>query len=114
MIRRPPRSTLFPYTTLFRSVLPIEALDEQRIAIGDLSESALGDRKAALAREREHRVLDSRLVPLVIPTIELRNPEGLPVLDHGLGSRASHGGADQEEVLNLREISPIGGGGFLR
>src|SRR2546425_9263194 len=24
MIRRPPRSTLFPYTTLFRSVLPIE------------------------------------------------------------------------------------------
>src|SRR2546426_5071041 len=24
MIRRPPRSTLFPYTTLFRSVLPPE------------------------------------------------------------------------------------------
>src|SRR4030065_2595997 len=23
MIRRPPRSTLFPYTTLFRSVLPL-------------------------------------------------------------------------------------------
>src|SRR5256885_11860943 len=25
MIRRPPRSTLFPYTTLFRSVSPISA-----------------------------------------------------------------------------------------
>src|SRR5438045_8399660 len=25
MIRRPPRSTLFPYTTLFRSVLPMPA-----------------------------------------------------------------------------------------
>src|SRR4029079_19839644 len=25
MIRRPPRSTLFPYTTLFRSVLPAAA-----------------------------------------------------------------------------------------
>src|ERR1044071_10321044 len=25
MIRRPPRSTLFPYTTLFRSIQPIEA-----------------------------------------------------------------------------------------
>src|SRR2546430_11623109 len=25
MIRRPPRSTLFPYTTLFRSVLPPKA-----------------------------------------------------------------------------------------
>src|SRR3712207_8359214 len=28
MIRRPPRSTLFPYTTLFRSVLPFEDEDE--------------------------------------------------------------------------------------
>src|SRR3712207_7463133 len=25
MIRRPPRSTLVPYTTLFRSLLPVEA-----------------------------------------------------------------------------------------
>src|SRR5687768_9881990 len=24
MIRRPPRSTLFPYTTLFRSIVPVE------------------------------------------------------------------------------------------
>src|SRR5437868_7633654 len=29
MIRRPPRSTLFPYTTLFRS-----AVDEQQVLIG--------------------------------------------------------------------------------
>src|SRR3712207_7859386 len=28
MIRRPPRSTLFPYTTLFRSKSRIEGLDE--------------------------------------------------------------------------------------
>src|SRR2546430_9978788 len=26
MIRRPPRSTLFPYTTLFRSLLPIVSM----------------------------------------------------------------------------------------
>src|SRR3712207_7087591 len=26
MIRRPPRSTLFPYTTLFRSLLPLAVL----------------------------------------------------------------------------------------
>src|SRR2546428_3559387 len=31
MIRRPPRSTLFPYTTLFRSdVVGVEARDERR------------------------------------------------------------------------------------
>src|SRR5947209_12201779 len=35
MIRRPPRSTLFPYTTLFRSVLDGDReAGEQRAAIG--------------------------------------------------------------------------------
>src|SRR3712207_8000386 len=39
MIRRPPRSTLFPYTTLFRSVAePVDAigLDEGGLQAGDL------------------------------------------------------------------------------
>src|SRR2546425_6651014 len=36
MIRRPPRSTLFPYTTLFRSRIP------HRIGIEVLIETALG------------------------------------------------------------------------
>src|SRR3712207_6970825 len=30
MIRRPPRSTLFPYTTLFRSLLAVDGLGPQR------------------------------------------------------------------------------------
>src|SRR3989454_8112043 len=34
MIRRPPRSTLFPYTTLFRSQLP-QALDRPEIGVVD-------------------------------------------------------------------------------
>src|SRR2546425_7805735 len=38
MIRRPPRSTLFPYTTLFRS----EAASELRAGIGQI-ERASGD-----------------------------------------------------------------------
>src|SRR5256885_8920103 len=32
MIRRPPRSTLFPYTTLFRSLQPASRLDDVRHA----------------------------------------------------------------------------------
>ena len=32
MIRRPPRSTLFPYTTLFRSLAPCDNYDEDRLA----------------------------------------------------------------------------------
>src|SRR2546430_3243848 len=54
MIRRPPRSTLFPYTTLFRSVrtsAPLEQsglLGEARVAV-ELEELALdlGDRLGA-------------------------------------------------------------------
>src|SRR5688572_13649141 len=33
MIRRPPRSTLFPYTTLFRSQ-PVDTLDSEGLPIG--------------------------------------------------------------------------------
>src|SRR3712207_8246017 len=43
MIRRPPRSTLFPYTTLFRSPQPQ--------AVGDDEDRAEGHRAA-----RDHRV----------------------------------------------------------
>src|SRR5208337_5392820 len=33
MIRRPPRSTLFPYTTLFRSIAGMCEIDEKRFAL---------------------------------------------------------------------------------
>src|SRR3712207_8763330 len=36
MIRRPPRSTLFPYTTLFRSVAELPAEDLARRRLGQL------------------------------------------------------------------------------
>src|SRR2546425_6849103 len=34
MIRRPPRSTLFPYTTLFRSLRPVRAVYTRRPCLG--------------------------------------------------------------------------------
>src|SRR5256885_12636712 len=46
MIRRPPRSTLFPYTTLFRS--PRAAAERGPVSGGD---------RADLARLRQHRLL---------------------------------------------------------
>src|SRR2546422_2234501 len=56
MIRRPPRSTLFPYTTLFRSLLPerhLVRLGQQHPRVGVLGEalgrvlrSGDGDRKS--------------------------------------------------------------------
>src|SRR5258705_5408310 len=48
MIRRPPRSTLFPYTTLFRSLeLP---LLESRARRADAARAGAGDPRAGRAR----------------------------------------------------------------
>src|SRR3712207_8708924 len=53
MIRRPPRSTLFPYTTLFRSVLLDRILGAKvRILPGGVSaETAMEERAEALRGE---------------------------------------------------------------
>src|SRR3712207_7875647 len=47
MIRRPPRSTLFPYTTLFRSPEGRRALDELRHAGGRAAGSVAADHAGA-------------------------------------------------------------------
>src|SRR3712207_8834669 len=59
MIRRPPRSTLFPYTTLFRSVLqprhrlpgrdpavPLPVDADEHVALGEVGPVQLPDRKS--------------------------------------------------------------------
>src|SRR3712207_8623140 len=62
MIRRPPRSTLFPYTTLFRSRLLVELVADQLLGLGDVGRDH--------GRLRAHRVaqrlavgVDDRLHP---------------------------------------------------
>src|SRR5688572_31286345 len=54
MTRRPPRSTLFPYTTLFRSLLRVAPLHVGRALPDDLPESvlALDDRRTEADEER--------------------------------------------------------------
>src|SRR5262245_65018862 len=54
MIRRPPRSTLFPYTTLFRSV---EALD-QLAKFGRCADAA--DRQPVLFQPSDHIHIEHR------------------------------------------------------
>src|SRR2546422_6785823 len=78
MIRRPPRSTLFPYTTLFRSLAPEQGQDVEdrrrrraagRREAGELGEidelepERLGER-AEDALDRRHRELGRRLEPV--------------------------------------------------
>src|SRR2546422_5634338 len=53
MIRRPPRSTLFPYTTLFRSVLPAAtAANDQLVGCLVLRAGALAERRHAPRSDR--------------------------------------------------------------
>src|SRR3712207_7763456 len=60
MIRRPPRSTLFPYTTLFRSVFPSTRRSPVRVEWwGDEVESI---RAVSLATQRVVRGLEGVVV----------------------------------------------------
>src|SRR3712207_9067530 len=62
MIRRPPRSTLFPYTTLFRSRVEVSTLAEgdqevrpQRLDLGGLQAPARSGQEAARIGHDEDR-----------------------------------------------------------
>src|SRR5690348_17696700 len=64
MIRRPPRSTLFPYTTLFRSDQELEGVDQ-----------AGGEHRPGQPDAGVHADLASRLVPRSEEhTSELQSP----------------------------------------
>src|SRR2546425_6715305 len=77
MIRRPPRSTLFPYTTLFRS------------RCGGLPRRAAAARRAARRARRAHRRR------LLLPA-----PPG----DHG-ALRVSQAGRSEEHTSELQSLA---------
>src|SRR3712207_8496420 len=74
MIRRPPRSTLFPYTTLFRSALDPGVVEHRRRVGGELRHRRQARARAGAPRaavvvehaveavlvEREHRLEDRK------------------------------------------------------
>src|SRR2546421_7051982 len=51
MIRRPPRSTLFPYTTLFRSLDPRPPVEEPPPAVETVSPEGRGEKRPRPDRE---------------------------------------------------------------
>src|SRR3712207_7859718 len=68
MIRRPPRSTLFPYTTLFRSTVRGVALveDDDRLGTGLLRVVGLGPEEAGAALHQRDVV-----VPVPVDALEV-------------------------------------------
>src|SRR3989442_8331374 len=69
MIRRPPRSTLFPYTTLFRSVLKVNGRAVHAPQYQQALQAALGQYRrqggAPLTREDEQQISDQVVQQLV-------------------------------------------------
>src|SRR3712207_9165853 len=79
MIRRPPRSTLFPYTTLFRSQEPARAqLDEVAEPLGGLRQQ--GHVRPLGARGVEVRVAAPALVVPVVAEVRLDTEQRLDAL----------------------------------
>src|SRR5260221_8963373 len=100
MIRRPPRSTLFPYTTLFRSeehaaaarerlAAAVEAeMGVEAVAAANLHDAA-GDRPQAHASEfLSHRVIVYRLLAVKPKPVGQRTAVGGG--DHGGGAGGRH------------------------
>src|SRR2546428_8906212 len=62
MIRRPPRSTLFPYTTLFRSPVLYGNLPPREISMKDVFRSGDSSKKFNRSEERFSRNAETDLV----------------------------------------------------
>src|SRR5256885_11460702 len=63
MIRRPPRSTLFPYTTLFRSIMPLRLTQRLFSSAGACAiVSSLTPRLCIISDRKSTRLNSSHLV----------------------------------------------------
>src|SRR2546427_12500664 len=97
MIRRPPRSTLFPYTTLFRSGL---ALDNQgKVWVCRMSADRMG-----IIDAKTGKISDLYMGPGSRPRRVATAPEGtLWITLYGNGPRAA-GGAVRRQAINGEEM----------
>src|SRR3712207_8566138 len=62
MIRRPPRSTLFPYTTLFRSLARVAPLEADRDRVGVALGAGPAEREQPLTQPAVEDLLLARFV----------------------------------------------------
>src|SRR3989454_12011556 len=72
MIRRPPRSTLFPYTTLFRSLVPGRSLLEDQRHGGERLYVVDRGRHAEHAGRGRERRLDPGVAPFALDRVHER------------------------------------------
>src|SRR5256885_12835043 len=80
MIRRPPRSTLFPYTTLFRSVPVAPVIRPCRLASAGSSRHSVAEWRADRKERREHPRTSAPLFnPMAVFALKKKNDDGAHV-----------------------------------
>src|SRR5256885_9704161 len=94
MIRRPPRSTLFPYTTLFRSTLGSLATLTELTGQPEIRRENL-QRNLTVTGELEDRDLGSTIEDIQKAIADLHLPSRI---------RVEYGGQYQEQQRSFREI----------
>src|SRR5256885_9903777 len=86
MIRRPPRSTLFPYTTLFRSPMPsvLRALLLVALALPGLALADEVPNRATRARDRKSTRLNSSHLVISYAVFCLKKKKRITHANHRL------------------------------
>src|SRR3712207_4852727 len=96
MIRRPPRSTLFPYTTLFRSA------EERGWTVLVDQTDGMRERELLVAGGFRHHLIDGLILsPVALGAADLaqRGPQDMPLVL--LGEKISSGPVDHVAVDNI-------------
>src|SRR2546422_1555835 len=109
MIRRPPRSTLFPYTTLFRSLGALEEYArERKITLWEALEQELAEKRLALRALKALDTFHGIISALVADRDRLSISEFFKsILDRTgyLGALEQENSPDAEgRIENLREL----------
>src|SRR3712207_9526364 len=109
MIRRPPRSTLFPYTTLFRSVWATAPGDSERaIVLGGHIDSVpnggwLDGALNVVAALEVMRVLAPQRRPVTLRLVDWADEEGARFGRSLFGSGSAAGGATTPRAAQLQD-----------
>src|SRR5688572_32949784 len=115
MIRRPPRSTLFPYTTLFRSASDIESVVSRMARIPARQASSSDRERLRTLEESLQRVVfgQQEAVHLVAQSIK-RSRAGLGLPDHPAGSFLFTGPTGVGKTELARQLAVQLGNEFIR
>src|SRR2546428_9522238 len=90
MIRRPPRSTLFPYTTLFRSVFVLRSGRFQGDTQADAEPWAEISVRSILSDRKSTRLNSSHdQISYAVFCLKKKKSTGIPVLSHRLTDLAA-------------------------